>query len=114
MDADLIGVIRSAALRRRLRILLMSLRIAVQMDPLHSINVAGDSTFALMLSAQARGHTLWYYDVGTLAWDRRRTEGARLGMGRAGDGPASGEGADRISRWATLPISTLAPTLTWC
>ena len=47
----------------------MSLRIAVQMDPLHSINVAGDSTFALMLSAQARGHTLWYYDVGTLAWE---------------------------------------------
>ena len=41
----------------------MSLRVAVQMDPLDAINVAGDSTFALMLSAQTRGHSLWYYDV---------------------------------------------------
>ncbi|HWU03061.1 MAG TPA: glutathione synthase [Novosphingobium sp.] len=48
---------------------LSTLRVAVQMDPLHSINVAGDSTFALMLSAQALGHQLWYYDVGTLAWE---------------------------------------------
>ena len=47
----------------------MSLRVAVQMDPLPSINIAGDSTFALMLGAQARGHALWYYDVGSLAWD---------------------------------------------
>ena len=47
----------------------MSLRVAVQMDPLPSINIAGDSTFALMLSAQARGHALWYYDVETLAWE---------------------------------------------
>ena len=44
----------------------MSLRIAVQMDPLESINIAGDSTFALMLSAQARGHELLHYDVGSL------------------------------------------------
>jgi len=39
----------------------MSLKIAVQMDPLDAINIAGDSTFALMLSAQARGHTLFHY-----------------------------------------------------
>jgi glutathione synthase len=50
----------------------MSLRVAVQMDPLHSINVAGDSTFALMLSAQARGHRLWHHDVTSLAWDEGR------------------------------------------
>jgi len=47
----------------------MSLRVAVQMDPIQSINITGDSSFALLLSAQARGHALWYYDVGTLAWD---------------------------------------------
>ena len=41
----------------------MSLRVAVQMDPLESINIAGDSSFALMLAAQARGHKLWHYDV---------------------------------------------------
>jgi len=39
----------------------MSLKIAVQMDPLDAINIAGDSTFALMLSAQARGHRLFHY-----------------------------------------------------
>jgi glutathione synthase len=37
------------------------LTVAVQMDPLDSINIAGDSTFALMLSAQARGHRLFHY-----------------------------------------------------
>ncbi|MGB7374636.1 MAG: glutathione synthase [Pontixanthobacter sp.] len=45
------------------------LRIAVQMDPMDSINIAGDSSFALMLSAQARGAELWHYDVRTLAYD---------------------------------------------
>ena len=39
----------------------MSLTVAVQMDPLEGINIAGDSTFALMLSAQARGHSLFHY-----------------------------------------------------
>ena len=39
----------------------MSLRIAVQMDPLEKINISGDSTFAIMLGAQARGHTLFHY-----------------------------------------------------
>ncbi|KQN14446.1 MULTISPECIES: glutathione synthase [unclassified Sphingomonas] len=39
----------------------MSLTVAVQMDPLDSINIAGDSTFALMLSAQERGHRLFHY-----------------------------------------------------
>jgi glutathione synthase len=39
----------------------MTLTVAVQMDPLESINVSGDSTFALMLKAQARGHRLYHY-----------------------------------------------------
>jgi glutathione synthase len=42
------------------------------MDPLHSIKIGGDSTFALMLSAQARGHELWYYHVTSLAWEAGR------------------------------------------
>jgi glutathione synthase len=50
----------------------MSLRVAVQMDPLESIGIAGDSSFALMLSAQARGHKLWHYDVRSLAWENGR------------------------------------------
>ncbi|MFA9201537.1 MAG: glutathione synthase [Cypionkella sp.] len=47
----------------------MALNVAVQMDPLESIGIAGDSSFALMLSAQARGHELFHYDVGDLTLD---------------------------------------------
>ena len=50
----------------------MSLTVAVQMDPLAGINIAGDSTFALMLSAQARGHELFEYQAGDLTWDGGR------------------------------------------
>ncbi len=47
----------------------MSLRVAVQMDPIQTINIAGDSTFAIMLEAQARGHSLFYYEPKALALD---------------------------------------------
>lgn len=47
----------------------MTLKVAVQMDPLESINIAGDSSFALMLSAQARGYELFHYNVGSLTLD---------------------------------------------
>ena len=39
----------------------MSLRVAVQMDPLDKINVSGDSTFAIMLKARELGHKLTWY-----------------------------------------------------
>ncbi|MGQ4273982.1 glutathione synthase [Terrihabitans sp. B22-R8] len=45
----------------------MALRVAVQMDPIDRINIAGDSTFALLLEAQARGHELHYYTPDRLA-----------------------------------------------
>ena len=50
----------------------MPLTVAVQMDPLGSINIAGDSTFALMLSAQARGHRLFHYAAEDLNWSDGR------------------------------------------
>jgi glutathione synthase len=37
------------------------LNVAIQMDPIERIEIAGDSTFALALEAQKRGHTLLYY-----------------------------------------------------
>ena len=56
----------------------MVLKVAVQMDPLETINIGGDSTFALMLSAQARGHRLWHYGAGDLNYrDGRVTAPAR-------------------------------------
>ena len=39
----------------------MSLNVAIQMDPIDSIDIAGDSTFVLALEAQRRGHNLYYY-----------------------------------------------------
>ena len=45
----------------------MTLNVAVQMDPIERINIAGDSTFALLLEAQARGHSLSYYPPDRLA-----------------------------------------------
>ena len=71
------------------------LRVAVQMDPMDGINIKGDSSFALMLAAQARGYDVWHYDVGTLtldagdrltAWanpvhDLQRVEGAHYRFG---------------------------------
>jgi len=39
----------------------MSLRVAIQMDPIDSIDIEGDSTFVLGLEAQKRGHALFHY-----------------------------------------------------
>jgi glutathione synthase len=45
----------------------MALNVAVQMDPIERINIRGDSTFALLLEAQQRGHRLAYYTPDRLA-----------------------------------------------
>ena len=50
----------------------MSLRVAVQMDPLEKVNISGDSTFAIMLGAQARGHKLYHYLAQDLTWQDGR------------------------------------------
>jgi glutathione synthase len=45
----------------------MPLKIAVQMDPIERINIRGDSTFALLLEAQQRGHAISYYTPDRMA-----------------------------------------------
>lgn len=50
----------------------MTRRVAVQMDPMESLNFTGDSTFALMLKAAELGHELWHYGPGDLVWDENR------------------------------------------
>ncbi|MFT9377332.1 MAG: glutathione synthase, partial [Komagataeibacter saccharivorans] len=53
------------------------LKVAVQMDPLGGIDINGDSTFALMLEAQARGYELFVYQVEALSLSEgRRTPDA--------------------------------------
>jgi glutathione synthase len=59
------------------------LKVAVQMDPLEGLNLAGDSTLALMREAQDRGHALWHYEV----------RGLSLREGRQGQ---AGRAADRV------------------
>jgi len=50
----------------------MSLCVAVQMDPLESINISGDSTFAIMLKAQELGHELYHYAPDALSYSEGR------------------------------------------
>lgn len=50
----------------------MPLKIACQMDPIELIDVPGDSTFAILLEAQARGHEIFYYTPPDLTLDGQR------------------------------------------
>ena len=81
----------------------MSLAVAVQMDPIEAVNIAGDSTFALMLAAQARGHRLWHYLATDLTYDagRVRTRARPLTVTRT-----AGHHFDWIGEAVTLDIGT--------
>ena len=57
----------------------MALKVAVQMDPLEHINIDGDTSFLMMLTAQARGHSLWVYTPDQLALENGRA----MARGRA-------------------------------
>ena len=57
----------------------MALKVALQMDPIGSVNINGDSTFRIALEAQARGHSLFYYTPDKLAF----VEGRVMARGRA-------------------------------
>ncbi len=50
----------------------MNLKIAVQMDPIEAVDISGDSTFAMMLEAQSRGHSLFYYLTDALSFQDGR------------------------------------------
>jgi glutathione synthase len=57
----------------------MALKVAVQMDPVEGINIHTDTTFLMMETAQARGHSLWVYRPEHLALE----EGKVTARGRA-------------------------------
>ncbi|MET0239566.1 MAG: glutathione synthase [Sphingobium sp.] len=46
----------------------MSLKVAMQMDPMEGLNIAGDSTFHIMLAGQKRGHALYHYRPDDMSW----------------------------------------------
>ena len=50
----------------------MALKIAVQMDPIENIDIKGDSSFAILLEAENRGHKIFYYTPDNMSLDRER------------------------------------------
>ena len=50
----------------------MTLKVAIQMDPIEAVNIESDTTFLMAETAQARGHRLWVYDFRTLALEEGR------------------------------------------
>ena len=50
----------------------MSMKVAVQMDPIGAVDIDADSTFRMAEEAAARGHSLFYYHVDDLAWNEGR------------------------------------------
>ena len=77
----------------------MSLRIAVQMDPLETVNPAGDTTFMMIEEAQARGHSVVVYGVGDLAYD----SGHVAAWARAVASAAAWASTPRVTRRCTRP-----------
>jgi len=83
----------------------MPLKVAVQMNPVEGINIESDTTFMLMLEAQARGHALWVYAPEHLALD----EGVVLARGhaltlRAVKGDHHSLGAAEVRRLADFDV----------
>jgi glutathione synthase len=50
----------------------MSLKVAIQMDPIEDVNIDGDSSFRIAEEAQRRGHQLFYYTPDKLAYQQGR------------------------------------------
>lgn len=77
----------------------MTIELGVVMDPIGSINIKKDSTFAMLLAAQRRGWPLWYMELGDLSM--------RDGRAHASMRPL--EVADDPGRWFALGPSSQRP-----
>lgn len=85
----------------------MPIEIGFVMDPIGSIRIKKDSTFAMMLAAQRRGWTLWYMEVSDLSLRDGRTF-ARMRQVEVTDDPA---GWYRFGAETTRPLAELATVL---
>jgi glutathione synthase len=86
----------------------MPLNVAVQMDPIERINIRGDSTFALLLEAQARGHNISYYTPERLALrDGRVSAAAQPLTVRDIEGDHFELGTPRVADLATFDVVLL-------
>ena len=83
----------------------MALSVAIQMDPIERIDIGGDSTFALTLEAQARGHSLLYYGPRDLTFrDGQVTARARPLAVRAKKGDHFTLGTEAVVDLSTLDV----------
>src|SRR5215831_10517902 len=95
----------------------MSLNVAVQMDPIERINIGGDSTFALLLEAQRRRHTLSYYTPDQLVMLDGKVSATVAAVGARQSRRAfharrrAFRGADLVRRRAVAPGPALRPRL---
>jgi glutathione synthase len=86
----------------------MPLNVAVQMDPIERINIRGDSTFALLLEAQRRGHSISYYTPDRLALsDSKVSAAVRLLTVRDTPGDHFTLGEPRVTDLSTVDVVLL-------
>src|SRR6478672_1177557 len=84
----------------------MALKVAFQMDPIERIDIRGDSTFALLLEAQWRGHDVFYYTPDNLSL----RDGKLIALGHSltvEDSPAT------ITAWR-IRARRICQSSTWC
>ena len=82
----------------------MSLAVAIQMDPIESIDIDADSTFMLAMEAQARRHALFHYLPEALVFRQNRLY-ARAAVGsKAGKGNHFTLGAPELLDLETLDV----------
>ena len=83
----------------------MSLKVAIQMDPVGAVNPLTDTSYLMALNAQARGHRLWTYQPDRLALEGNRvTARGRSLEVRDGQTPAVGEGEIEILELAEFDV----------
>ena len=85
----------------------MPLKIACQMDPIDRIDIRGDSTFALLLEAQSRGHEIFYYTPPNLSLQKGRLIDAVKHI-REASGLGLKESKERVDAWLERNPQALA------
>jgi len=81
----------------------MSLKVAIQMDPIEGVNIETDTTFFMMLEAQVRGHGLWVYTPDHLAFE----DGKVRARGRALNVQAVKGDHHRVGEWETRDLAEM-------
>jgi glutathione synthase len=81
----------------------MSLKVAIQMDPIEGINIETDTTFFLMMEAQTRGHGLWVYTPERIAYE----DGRVTARGRPLNLQAVKGDHHRVGEWETRDLSEM-------